>query len=45
MRTTSLTDLAREQLDLTKGQILQQTSTAMLAQANLNSQSVLALFR
>lgn len=38
-------DLAREQLDLTKGQILQQTSTAMLAQANLNSQSVLALFR
>lgn len=38
-------DLAREQLDLTKGQILQQTSTAMLAQANLNSQSVLTLFR
>lgn len=38
-------DLAKEQLNLTKGQILQQTSTAMLAQANLNSQSVLTLFR
>ena len=29
MRTTSLTDLAREQLDLTKGQILQQTVIAL----------------
>ncbi len=37
-------DLAKEQLDLTKMQILQQTSTAMLAQANLNSQSILSLF-
>lgn len=38
-------DLAKEQLDLTKMQILQQTSTAMLAQANVNSQSVLTLFQ
>jgi flagellin len=38
-------DLAKEQLDLTKMQILQQTSTAMLAQANVNSQSVLSLFQ
>jgi flagellin len=38
-------DMAKEQLDLTKMQILQQTSTAMLAQANTNSQSILALFR
>jgi flagellin len=38
-------DMAKEQLDLTKMQILQQTSTAMLAQANANSQSILTLFR
>jgi flagellin len=38
-------DMAKEQLDLTKMQILQQTSTAMLAQANLNSQSILTLFK
>jgi len=38
-------DLAKEQLDLTKMQILQQTSTAMLSQANQNSQSILGLFR
>jgi flagellin len=36
-------DLAMEQLNLTKFQILQQSTTAMLAQANLNGQSVLAL--
>ncbi|MFN8548463.1 MAG: flagellin [Candidatus Eisenbacteria bacterium] len=38
-------DMAKEQLELTKAQILQQTSTAMLAQANLNGQSILTLFR
>lgn len=38
-------DMAKEQLDLTKMQILQQTATAMLAQANTNSQSILTLFR
>jgi flagellin len=36
-------DLAEEQLNLTKFSILQQSTTAMLAQANLNSQSVLQL--
>lgn len=38
-------DLAKEQLELTKFQILQQTSTAMLAQSNYNSQSLLQLFQ
>lgn len=38
-------DMAKEQLELTKMQILQQTSTAMLAQSNLNGQGILALFR
>ncbi len=38
-------DMAAEQLQVTKDQILQQTSTTMLAQANLNSQSVLTLFK
>ncbi|MBU1701741.1 MAG: flagellin protein, partial [Candidatus Eisenbacteria bacterium] len=38
-------DMAMEQLNLTKMQILQQTSTSMLAQANYNSQAVLALFQ
>jgi len=38
-------DMAKEQLELTKMQILQQTATAMLAQANANSQSILTLFR
>jgi len=37
-------DLAREQLELTKLQILQQTSIAMLAQANTAPQALLALF-
>lgn len=38
-------DMAAEQLELTKMQILQQTATSMLAQANTNSQSILTLFR
>ncbi|MCK4302891.1 MAG: flagellin [Candidatus Eisenbacteria sp.] len=38
-------DMAHEQIEVTKYQILQQTSFAMLAQANSNSQSVLVLFR
>jgi flagellin len=38
-------DMAKEQLDLTKMQILQQTATLMLAQANTNSQSILSLFK
>ena len=39
------TDIAREQLESTKLQILQQTSTAQLAQANVSPQNVLALFQ
>ena len=38
-------DMAQEQIEVTKNQILQQTSFGMLAQANVNSQSVLALFQ
>ena len=38
-------DIAREQLDSTKLQILQQTATAQLAQANVAPQNVLALFQ
>ena len=37
-------DLASEQLEAVKLQILQQTATAALAQANIAPQSVLALF-
>jgi len=37
-------DMAQEQMEVTKFTILQQTSTSMLAQANLNAQSVLGLF-
>ena len=37
-------DLAREQLNSIKSLILQQTSTAQLAQANITPQNVLALF-
>jgi flagellin len=37
--------MAKEQLELTKMQILQQTATSMLAQANTNSQSILTLFQ
>ncbi len=36
-------DLAKEMIEFTKNQILQQSGTAMLAQANLAPQSVLAL--
>ena len=38
-------DMAAEQLEATKMQILQQTATAMLAQANVAPQAILALFR
>lgn len=38
-------DLAQEQLELTKSQILQQTALSSLAQSNSNPQSVLSLFR
>jgi flagellin len=38
-------DMAIEQLDTTKFQILQQTATAMLAQANSAPQSILQLFQ
>ena len=38
-------DVAREQLEATKLQILQQLATAQLAQANLSSQGLLALFQ
>lgn len=37
-------DLAKEQLNATRNLILQQTSTAQLAQANITPQNVLALF-
>ena len=37
-------DLAKTQLEATKNLILQQTSTAQLAQANITPQNVLALF-
>jgi flagellin len=39
------TDIAEQMVDFTKNQILVQTGTAMLAQANLMPQSVLQLFR
>ena len=39
------TDMAEEMVMFTKNQILVQTSTAMLAQANAKSQSVLQLFQ
>lgn len=38
-------DMAFEQLQSTKFQILQQTASAMLAQANSGPQSILSLFR
>jgi flagellin len=38
-------DMAWEQLQSTKLQILQQTATAMLAQANVAPQSILSLFK
>jgi flagellin len=36
-------DIAKEMVDYTRGQILNQTGTAMLAQANMRTQSVLQL--
>ena len=39
------TDLAAETATLTRGQILQQASTAMVAQANATPQLVLQLLR
>jgi flagellin len=39
------TDIAEQMVDFTKNQILVQSGTAMLAQANLMPQSVLQLFR
>jgi len=39
------TDIAEEMVEFTKNQILMQASTAMLAQANIQPQSVLQLFR
>ncbi len=38
-------DVAQEQMFVVRDQILQQTATSVLAQANVNSQSLLALFR
>ena len=38
-------DMAKEQLEMTKLQILQQTSTTQLAQANSAPQNILSLFR
>jgi flagellin len=37
--------MASEMVQYTKNQILTQTGTAMLAQANAQSQNVMALFR
>ena len=39
------TDMAREMVDFTKNQILTQAGTAMLAQANQTSQSILGLLQ
>jgi flagellin len=39
------TDMAKQMVDFTKNQILQQSGTAMLAQANTQSQTVLSLLR
>ena len=39
------TDMASEMVEYTKNQILSQAGTAMLAQANSQSQNVLALLR
>jgi flagellar filament 34.5 kDa core protein len=38
-------DMAKQMVEYTKNQILSQTGTAMLAQANQNSQLVLSLLR
>jgi flagellin len=39
------TDMAKEMVEYTKNQVLSQSGTAMLAQANTNSQNVLSLLR
>jgi flagellin len=39
------TDMAQEMVDFTKNQVLQQAGTAMLAQANQSTQTVLSLLR
>ena len=39
------TDMAKEMVDFTKNQVLQQAGTAMIAQANQQSQNVLSLLR
>ena len=39
------TDFAKETTELTKNQILQQASTAMLAQANASKQNLLSLLQ
>jgi flagellin len=39
------TDMAHEMVDFTKNQVLQQSGTAMLAQANQTTQTVLSLLR
>jgi flagellin len=39
------TDMAHEMVDFTKNQVLQQSGTAMLAQANQSTQTVLSLLR
>jgi flagellin len=39
------TDYAKETTNLAKSQIIQQAATAMLAQANQSSQSILALLK
>ena len=39
------TDMASEMTNLTRNQILMQSSTAMLAQANAQPQSILSLFQ
>ncbi|AEE17820.1 flagellin [Treponema brennaborense] len=39
------TDMAKEMVDFTKNQVLQQAGTAMLAQANQSTQSVLSLLK
>ena len=39
------TDMAKEMVDFTKNQVLQQAGTAMIAQANQSAQNVLSLLR
>jgi flagellin len=39
------TDMAHQMVEFTKNQVLQQSGTAMLAQANTQSQNVLSLLR